>query len=67
MADMTYIPSVECTLARLATKADAANLRADIKALEVNMTRLIYEVGVVILISVIGSIVSIGLILARLF
>ena len=58
---------MECTLARLATNADAANLRADLKSLEMNMTRLIYAVGVVILISVIGSIVSIGLSLARLF
>ena len=59
--------SVEATLPHLATKADVANLRADIKDLEVRMTRLIYAVGVGILISIIGSIVSIALSLARLF
>ena len=59
--------SVEATLPHLATKADMANLRADIKDLEVRMTRLIYAVGVGILISAIGSIVSVALSLARLF
>ena len=59
--------SVEATLPHLATKADGANLRADIKDLEVRMTRLIYAVGVGILLSIIGSIVSIALSLARLF
>ena len=59
--------SVEATLPHLATKADVANLRADIKAMEVRLTRLIYAVGVGILISIIGSIVSIALSLARLF
>ena len=59
--------SVEATLPHLATKADVANLRADIKDLEVRMTRLIYAVGVGILLSIIGSIVSIALSLARLF
>ena len=52
--------SVEATLPHLATKADVANLRADIKDLEVRMTRLIYAVGV-------GILISIGLSLARLF
>ena len=59
--------SVEATLPHLATKADVANLRADIKDMEVRMTRLIYAVGVGILLSIIGSIVSIALSLARLF
>ena len=52
--------SVEATLPHLATKAD-------IKDLEVRLTRLIYAVGVGILISIIGSLVSIVLSLARLF
>ena len=59
--------SVEATLPHLATKADVANLRADIKGMEVRLTRLIYAVGVGILLSIIGSIVSIALSLARLF
>ena len=59
--------SVEATLPHLATKADVANLRADIKAMEVRLTRLIYAVGVGILISAIGSIVSIALSLTRMF
>ena len=59
--------SVEATLPHLATKADVANLRADIKAMEVRLTRLIYAVGAGILLSIIGSIVSIALSLARLF
>ena len=42
-------------------------LSADIKDLEARLTRLIYAVGVGVLISVIGSIVSIALSLARLF
>jgi len=45
--------SIEATLPHLATKAD-------IKDLEVRMTRLIYAVGV-------GILISIGLSLARLF
>lgn len=52
--------SVEATLPHLATKADVANLKADIKDLEVRLTRLIYAVGV-------GIIISIALSLARLF
>ena len=52
--------SVEATLPHLATKAD-------IKDLEVRLTRLIYAVGVGILISILGSIVSIVLSLARFF
>ena len=52
--------SIEATLPHLATKAD-------IKDLEVRMTRLIYAVGVGILLSIVGSIVSIALSLARLF
>ena len=52
--------SVEATLPHLATKAD-------IKDLEVRLTRLIYAVGVGILVSIIGSMVSIVLSLARLF
>ena len=52
--------SVEATLPHLATKAD-------IKDLEVRLTRLIYAVGVGILISILGSIVSIVLSLSRLF
>ena len=44
---------IEATLPHLATKAD-------IKDLEVRMTRLIYAVGV-------GILISIGLSLARLF
>ena len=52
--------SVEATLPHLATKAD-------IKDLEVRLTRLIYAVGVGILISIIGSLVSIVLSLARFF
>ena len=51
---------VEATLPHLATKADVANLKADIKDLEVRLTRLIYAVGV-------GIIISIALSLARLF
>ena len=52
--------SVEATLPHLATKAD-------IKDLEVRLTRLIYAVGVGILVSIIGSLVSIVLSLARFF
>ena len=52
--------SVEATLPHLATKADVANLKTDIKDLEVRLTRLIYAVGV-------GIIISIALSLARLF
>ena len=52
--------SIEATLPHLATKADMANLKADIKDLEVRLTRLIYAVGV-------GIIISIALSLARLF
>ena len=52
--------SVECAMSRLATKAD-------VKALEVRLTRLIYLVVMSILISAIGAIVSIVLSLARLF
>ncbi len=52
--------SVEATLPHLATKAD-------IKDLEVRLTRLIYAIGIGILISIIGSLVSIVLSLARLF
>ena len=52
--------SAEATLPHLATKADVANLKADIKDLEVRLTRLIYAVGV-------GILISIGLNLARLF
>lgn len=44
--------SVEATLPHLATKADVANLKADIKDLEVRLTRFIYAVGVGILISI---------------
>ena len=47
--------SVEATLPRLATKADMANLRADINDIEVRLTRLIYAVGVGILLSIIGA------------
>ncbi len=59
--------NIEATLPHLATKADMANLKADIKDLEVRLTRLIYAVGVGILLSIVGSIVSIALSLARLF
>ena len=52
--------SVEATLPHLATKADVANLKADIKDLEVRLTRLIYAVGV-------GILISIGLSLVRFF
>ena len=52
--------SVEASLPHLATKADVANLKADIKDMEVRLTRLIYAVGV-------GILISIGLSLARLF
>ena len=52
--------SVEATLPHLATKADMANLKADIKDMEARLTRLIYAVGV-------GILLSIGLSLARLF
>ena len=52
--------SVEATLPHLATKAD-------IKDLEVRLTRLIYAVGVGILVTIIGSLVSIVLSLARFF
>ena len=58
--------SVEATLPHLATKADVANLKADIKDLEVRLTRLIYAVGIGILISILGSGISIVLSLARL-
>jgi len=59
--------SIEATLPHLVTKADMANLKADIKDMEARLTRLIYAVGVGILLSIIGSIVSIALSLARLF
>ena len=59
--------SIEATLPHLAIKADMASLSTDIKDMEVRLTRLIYAVGVGILISVIGSIVSIALSLAQLF
>ena len=59
--------SVEATLPHLATKADMARLSTDIKDMEARLTRLIYPVGVGILLSIIGSIVSIALSLARLF
>ena len=52
--------SVEATLPHLATKADMASLSTDIKDMEVRLTRLIYAVGV-------GIIISIALSLARLF
>ena len=52
--------SVQATLPHLATKADVANLKADIKDLEVRLTRLIYAVGV-------GILISIALSLARFF
>ena len=52
--------SVEATLPHLATKADVAKLKADINDLEVRLTRLIYAIGV-------GILISIGLSLARLF
>ena len=52
--------SVEATLPHLATKADMASLSVDIKDMEVRLTRLIYAVGV-------GIIISIVLSLARLF
>lgn len=51
---------IEATLPHLATKAD-------LKDLEVRLTRLIYMLVVGILISAIGSIVSVALSLARLF
>ena len=51
---------IEATLPHLATKAD-------LKDLEVRLTRLIYLVVMSILISAIGAIVSIVLSLARLF
>ena len=59
--------SIEATLPHLATKADMASLSTDIKDMEVRLTRLIYAVGVGILLSIVGSIVSIALSLARLF
>ncbi len=52
--------SVEATLPHLATKADMASLSTDIKDMEARLTRLIYAVGV-------GIIISIALSLARLF
>ncbi|MXY47293.1 MAG: hypothetical protein F4Y44_10005 [Chloroflexi bacterium] len=52
--------SVEATLPHLATKADVANLKADIKDLEIRLTRLMYAMGV-------GILISIGLSVARLF
>ena len=52
--------SVEATLPHLATKADVANLKADIKDLEVRLTRLIHAVGV-------GILISVALSLARFF
>ena len=60
------VASIEATLPHLATKADVANLKTDIKDLEVRLTRLIYALGIGILISIIGSLASIALILARL-
>lgn len=59
--------SVEAALPHLATKADMASLSMDIKDMEARLTRLIYAVGVGILFSIIGSIVSIALSLARPF
>ena len=53
------ISSAESILPNLATKAD-------LKDLEVRLTRLIYALGIGILISVIGSLASIALTLARL-
>ncbi len=52
--------SIEATLPHLATKADMASLSTDIKDMEARLTRLIYAVGV-------GIIISIALSLARLF
>ena len=50
--------SVEATLPHLATKADVADLKSEIKDLEVRLTRLVYAVGV-------GVLISIGVSLAR--
>ena len=52
--------SIEATLPHLATKADMASLSTDIKDMEARLTRLIYAVGV-------GILLSIALSLARLF
>ncbi len=52
--------SIEATLPHLATKAD-------VKDLEVRLTRLVYAMGVGIIISGVGVIVSIALGLSRLF
>lgn len=51
--------SAEATLPHLATKADVADLKSDIKDLEVRLTRLVYAVGV-------GVLISIGVSLVRL-
>ncbi len=70
MSDIRYKCGIALNAARESESeqvADVANLKADIKDLEVRLTRLIYAVGVGILISVIGSIVSIGMTMARLF
>ena len=62
MASMeARMASVECAFARLATKADVANLKADIKGLEVRLTRLIYAVGVGILLSIAANLIGIAL------
>ena len=52
--------SLEATLPHLATKVDMASLSTDIKDMEARLTRLIYAVGV-------GILLSIALSLARLF
>ena len=52
--------TIEATLPHLATKAD-------VKDLEVRLTRLVYAMGVGIIISGVGVIVSIALGLSRLF
>ena len=55
------MPSVEATLPHLATKADMANLRADIKGMEARLTRVMYALGVSVIISIVANLIGIAL------
>ena len=53
--------SVEATLPHLATKADMANLKADINGMEARLTRAMYALGVGIIISIAANLIGIAL------
>ena len=56
MSDIRYKCGIALNVARESEQvADVANLEADIKDLEVRLTRLIYAVGVGILIGVMAA------------